>query len=503
MKNLLTILLALTISLAKAQDYQCLQSGVQHHFINNQGYMRGIRIDAKTGSGADSVFHPFRTFRHHGTSSSFDSSDGCWLGKNVIKQADGTFFFDNIFGDTVIIKTQAGLGTSWAFYGSDTAANYVATVTALDTMTVLGALDSIKKITITAYMGSTANPTDSINNFELVLSKNHGFVQVFDLFTFPYHRPGSPYTTGFDGYLDNVCYTTSGLAFPGINNSIFRIVAYRNPTLLELYDLHPGDAYCSGSNQIYQLALTYNSNSYDSVISKTVVDAWHVQFTTRNITCRTNYYYPAMAAPYFTTSTSYGTSALVADTSLAISFTQMPEEMGLMYDWYYLPNDSSRGFISPYYKVRTTRARDVGEMCHYNSEYKKGFPQLAYHICATSSGASFPNDIETSYGLGYSLKNGIAFGSSCEAAMAVEDVDKGITQRTYPNPASTTLSVQTGYTQPYTISLTNIMGATVITQVATKATEEVDIHALQNGLYTITTIDANGYRVNEKVVVTH
>src|SRR5437868_2872959 len=153
MKKLLLLILVFSSHFCDAQNWQCLQAGVKHYFTNGNGYLRGIRIDSVRTVGSDVLYYPFHTprGRYHGWSTPpLDSMGGSWLGKNVIAKNDGTFLVDNFLHDTVIIKTVAYPGDSWIFYNDTTSLYYKAEVLAVDTMTVLGVIDSIKRILITA-----------------------------------------------------------------------------------------------------------------------------------------------------------------------------------------------------------------------------------------------------------------------------------------------------------------------------------------------------------------
>jgi hypothetical protein len=165
MKNtLLLLLFVFSAQFSHAQNYNCLQSGVKHYFTNSNGYLRGIRIDSVRTSGTDVIYYPFKTKRNF-LSTAPDTTNGSWLGSRVIQQANGTFLFNTIMLDTVIIKTQANVGESWVFYNDSSSNYYIATVTSKDTMTILGTVDSIKTITLTAYADSAINAGDSINHF--------------------------------------------------------------------------------------------------------------------------------------------------------------------------------------------------------------------------------------------------------------------------------------------------------------------------------------------------
>jgi len=188
MKKLLysVILLVAFYNSSFAQNWQCLQYGPKHYFINGNNYLRGIRIDSVQTDGANTIYYPYKTARKldYPESTIAGNVAGSWLGCKVIEEPDGIFLFDNMWNDTVVIKTLANVGDTWPFFNDTSQISYTATVTSLGTMVVLGAMDSVKTITITADSGGISNPLDPVNNFQLILSKNNGFVQVCDLYTF-------------------------------------------------------------------------------------------------------------------------------------------------------------------------------------------------------------------------------------------------------------------------------------------------------------------------------
>ncbi|MFI5196347.1 MAG: hypothetical protein ACHQD8_04595, partial [Chitinophagales bacterium] len=248
MKRVLLILILFSAYFSKAQNYQCLQSGVKHYFTNGNGYLRGIRIDSVKTSGSDVIYYPFHTSRGRypyaaGFNALLDSNGGSWLGKKVIQRNNGTFLFDNLWGDTVIINTQASIGDTWVFCKDTSSLYYYANVLSIDTMTVLGVLDTVKTIIINAYNGTTLITADPVNNFQIVLSKNHGFVHTFDLYTFPYHAPDSNYARGFDYYLDALIHNSTAPFIPTQSNSTFALVQLTNPTGSQLYDWNVGDVF--------------------------------------------------------------------------------------------------------------------------------------------------------------------------------------------------------------------------------------------------------------------
>ena len=244
---LLSIILCICTDASDAQNWQCIEPGVKQYFINNNGYLRGIRVDSVT-IGDTTVYYPSHTPRgpYYGTSVPpvLDSNGGSWVGKKVIQLSDGSFIFDSYWNNSVMIKTHAYVGDSWVFYSDSSSLYYQANVISIDTMTVLSFTDSVKKILVTAYTGSTPVHSDPVDSFQIILSKNNGFVQAFDLYTFPYHKPDSLFRAGLDYFLDrsNMPYDDIGAVYtPSKAYSIFRLTNFINPTQEQLYNWGVGD----------------------------------------------------------------------------------------------------------------------------------------------------------------------------------------------------------------------------------------------------------------------
>ena len=258
MKNRLSLFFAFFCVMCCAsvdgQNYQCLQSSVTHYFINGNNYLRGIRIDSSKLTGDTVVYYPYHTgrgaYNYPAVMPFSDTNGGSWLGKKVLQLTDGTFIFDNYWGsDSVIIKTQAHTGDSWVFYKDTGSLYYKATVVSADTMTILSSRDSVKNILVTAQNASGIVTTDPLDSFTIILGKNSGFVQVFDLYTFPYHKPDSAYRPGLDYFLDRSTSTlaninnTAGTAGPSAITASFNIVDLIIPNDVQLHSWDIGDIF--------------------------------------------------------------------------------------------------------------------------------------------------------------------------------------------------------------------------------------------------------------------
>ena len=487
-KTLLITLTFFSFLVASAQNYQCLQSGVKHYFTNSSGYLRGIRIDSVRTSGTDMLYYPFHTPRGRYSTIGvgtipLDSNGGSWLGKKVIQQNNGTFLFDNMWGDTIIIKTQAHTGDSWIFYNDTTQRYYVANLSVTDTMTVLGVLDSIKKIDLAAYDDTGLVTHDSINSFQIILSKNNGFVKAIDLYTFPYHAPDSAYYKGLDFYLDVLTSYNVGSwgPPPSAISSHFTLTHYIAPIWTQIFDRNPGDVFeynVSFPSFFDYYYYTRTIVCLDSVINKI------------NYPDSDNYHYSGWIDTGYTYTTSH--SEIFYNTPM-IDTTWMPEEYRpapAHYDQsvlqYYTPNDTTYCVNGPLYEFISNEI--VGSIWHnllfensgIHRTYKTGLGLVNYYDY--DSGQDFYWDTT----LTYYVKSGVPCGHYIPHGpfLAVNNTYLPQSMYTiYPNPAITELTIESTK-QPITqITITNLLGQPIYQQAANSLLARVDVSALAPGVY--------------------
>ena len=519
MKNTLLVLFCLISTIGFAQNYQCLQYGPKYYFLNGEGYLRGIRIDSTFHESGYSVYYPYRSLRsgHYIASPYYghiDTNGGSWLGKRVIQldDADGTFLFDNIWGDTTIIKTHANLGDSWTFFNDTTNVSYIATVTAIDTETVVGAFDSVKTITITADSAGMPRIHDPVNNFQMKLSKGHGFTQIFDLYTFPYHRPDTfDIVQFFDYYLDNLlgniyycdvdyCYQH----LPNVANSVFKKVNFHNPTTREIYDFAVGDIYEFYWDDARVIDNVYiEERTIDTIVSK-VVGVYTVDYTTKH------HFQQDIYDPYGGVSHFYsaGVGGFHGDTTLLLNMDKMPEEIdGLIYHYY--PNCYIYDTLGCYSTIGYTIDRGHVLWTADGDGYE-GIPtsSISYAIGYgnTSEMRNFilgDETIDQEYMFIY--KN----GDSCYGRVVALDEVKSLSiadhnLKIFPNPANDQFTVKTeNYNQSHTITITNTMGQ-IVGQVNTDKNEElISTTDYAPGLYYVTVTDKSGGRLIQKLAVVH
>jgi len=509
MKLVLLAIILFISFFSVAQEYNCLQQRVKPFYTNGNGYLRGMRIDSISVSGSDTIYHPYHTPRGQYLYL-LDSTGGSWLGKNVIKHANGAFVFDDIWHDSVVIKTQAILGDSWVFYRDTTNVSYKATVTLVDTMTIMGAIDSVKAIAIEADTNGHINSSDPVNNFEIILSKAHGFVQVFDLYTFPYHKPGNVAAgiMTYDYYLDLVegdlaCVCDMGTSPNSAStaNSVFRLAPFHNPTFMELNSFSVGEVLeFNDLLSAYNGQSNTNTQTLDTILSKTTT-ASSVSYTMIQSSLITHIYYTG-TADTTTYAFSRDTATATYDTTLLIDTTLMPEEWNVNYFYHFFPQTSyDSGKNCP----EAVLVVDVN-----NIAYPTGQVVFEY-LMGTGNGAYIGNTTKT-YSLGFGLSaismnnwtNGTGYGpwgsetasynyiydrdSSCGNyqsinSLTVNQVPSPTTEiHVFPNPVHDLLNINaTGLLT--NVVITNVIGQTLFNNGWNADKAQVDVSGFPVGIY--------------------
>ena len=482
----------------QAQNYNCLQSGVKPFYTNGNGYLRGMRIDSVRASGSDTIFYPYHTPRYRTYPP--DSTGNSWLGKKVIKQADGTFLFDDMWHDTVVVKTQALLGDTWTFYNDTTNISYKATVTAIDTMTVLGTLDSVKKIKIEADTNGVMNIADPVNHFTIILSKHHGFVQIFDLYTFPYHIPGDLVhgLEGYDYYYDlvlgnTICNCDIGPAnIADTINSIFHLVPFHDPTLMEVYNFSIGEVLeFSRSQDNFSTNLHSSTTTLDTILSKTIASTY-VTYTMAEATAISN-----MATPSIPPIYSYGVVVRTYDTTKLIDTTLIPEEWNNRYFYHFFPKANyNSADVCPdtvcIVDVNNIAYPGGGIMLNYDFPSGMSFLPNSTNIYGIGFGLSrmdYSNNISMNIsGYGYYIyanNNGDSCGTFSPITNAVPQLNLPTTHiDLFPNPAHDELTINASGTINEVV-ISNLLGQIVYSQSYNTEQVKVDISALQTGVYFI------------------
>lgn len=471
------LLLFITLFSAYAQNYECIKPHLKQYFTNSAGYIKGIGLDSVTVSGNDVTLYPFRTLRgyYYPPGTKMDTTGGSWIGKRVTIQRGGVYCFENGWNDTIFIMSGAGLNDTWPLY-TTTKYNYDATVTAIDTMTFMGVIDSVKTITIKALQ-----MPDLMNGRKIILSKNHGFVQLPDLYNFPFRVDSiaiNQLPKGIDYFYDRN-------PDPMGDFSQTLLKGHRG---VDIYNYNIGDTI-----MISQPGYIGTLVTLTKVITQKNTTPSQVIYTADIIRKLEQTGKPATY--------SYSTETITADTN---AFFGMPEN--------YLQNGGASYFYKEY---------DVS-YCQAGPKYRKHHQQ----VCC---GGQYYGSFEESF-----FKTGIGFVSSyynpgkgseirsvnvkyyniggkrCNPYLSVSGLNKPVTSegvQVYPVPANDMLIIST--VEDLTtaaIILKDMSGRTLYSIAAADMTGKIQIPVtdLPSGIYTLSVTDEKSSTyIHRKVLVQH
>ncbi len=148
-------------------------------------YLRAIWADSSVTSGGITTNYFYRSLRPDENNIMNLTTNATWLGKKNIRNLSGEEYYFNQFGDSLFIKTLAGIGDNWIFCKDSNNVSYKATVVSKNTQLIDGIIDSVKTIQLQAYQGALPIAS-TYNSLPIVLSKSHGFYSMFEFFAFPY-----------------------------------------------------------------------------------------------------------------------------------------------------------------------------------------------------------------------------------------------------------------------------------------------------------------------------
>lgn len=223
--KLTIILLLCSISnIIIGQDYQTINSNRIAYF-DNQFWknIECIRIDSIKNQ-RDSILYPFCVIQNV-SSYCFSPYVASWIGKNVTIKENGQNEFINKVGDTITINTNAVLGEKWIAF-NNASLTIEATVKFHDTLTFLGINDSVKTIEFQSYDKNMDSVNLRLNDMQVQISKNYGFVKIFNFYLFPNFKVAYPFRKILE-------YDLIGLSNPK--------VGVQNLTWFDVHDFQIGD----------------------------------------------------------------------------------------------------------------------------------------------------------------------------------------------------------------------------------------------------------------------
>ncbi len=352
------ILLGLLSFPMNAQNYQNICSEGETYFGKYTHYLLSFRNDSIEhiqGSAGDSIIWSFPTIQNlTGNPTCYDINFGSILGRKIIKKADGTFIFFNLNEDSIVIQSQATLNQSWKCVNLSGGNYILATITGIQSDTIIGVADSIKVITLQAKDSVGQIIPHDFNGKQIKLSKSYGFIQVYQIVKFPE---------------DTACYYFEGKTSPSIG--------YQDFSFHECYDFDIGDEfhYDNSSNFHYTKTIKILLEKYTSSTGDTVTFRWERCYVENT-----------MGGPYIGHDTIWETISPQTNSFFPV-FTKQPYE-------YYPQIGKCHKYIrrSNNYHTRSTK-RFEASVYYWDSCWKQSDYDVTYHY---SSGLG-----RTTYRKGY------------------------------------------------------------------------------------------------------
>ncbi|MEO8087837.1 MAG: hypothetical protein ABI763_13520, partial [Bacteroidota bacterium] len=229
----LLLLFCLLTATIFAQNWQTVLSNRNAFFYGDcSSSIRALFVDSTSFSGTDSVLYNYRgipdgCYYYPGC---FHINDTLWPGVKILISQNGDNLFLNYANDSIIIKTRAYLNDTWRLFEMDNGDYISGEIDSINFVPVLGMMDSVKNIKLTARNSSGNTIAHTINGHYIKISKNHGLVTSVSLFNFP---------------SEEYEYSIIGLSNP--------VLGLQNLTAAEIFNLDVGDIFQYSNHEDYGL----------------------------------------------------------------------------------------------------------------------------------------------------------------------------------------------------------------------------------------------------------
>jgi hypothetical protein len=484
---------------SSAQNYSIISPEYKTWFNNAKGYLKGMRIDSVHVGATEKVHYPFHTARLRAENAFYaDTLGGSWLGKTIIENMDGSgTSILNKWGDTVFIKNDAVLNESWVLYHDTSAVFIKATVVSVDTMSMANISDSVKIIRLTVMNGNTEQVGDSLNNLELILSKEHGFFQAIELYLLPFHEPGNTaYDAQIDMYLKEYLNAVNWEFIRA--NLTFRRVAYNFPNERKIYDYHTGDVMIRRTHTNYWELGNYREERDSIVLSTGMGDSLQVEIAQSyhvvEFQMGTEVVLYSGTNHYFRT---YHSRPVFPPDDTA----KMSEEWFTTDYLYFIEHDSSFCHTSNVYLAYNHFLNSNGE--NYQFEQSRNSVCLKEGLGVMRIGnSSFPAESRHDVYLRGARKNGQFCGPDNLALSIGEDLSSDLQANVYPNPVNDYLLIDCNEDVSLSVSLTDLSGRELVRNRTGKRKLKINVSNLPPGLYLLNT-KVGVHNIVRKIIVQH
>ena len=483
-KFILLLLVFLSSFGILAQNYQTLKSNEIHYFKNDDNSILATKIDSFVSNSTDSTFYPFKTLRR--TNEQLDSvvlsnikrSDS-WLGHKIIVKANGDNLFFNQYNDTIFIKTNSALNSSFSIYTYDNGNTVTGTVTNISEENILGTMDSVKTITL-----SSNDPSFSLNPATIKIGKTSGLISFFPFYSFP-----NQYN------LKNNTLSQSDFKIVGQD---FPKIGITKPTFHEIYDMEIGDVIQTYSYYHGDIPVIHSSQTTKQY---TIIDKTFLPNDSVTYQVQTNRQYDFFGSinndpPY--TSFSSDTIQFIHNISQDYITELMPEEFNysITTKVLYLYHTDQCNFKQT---LRDDNVYPIGSSLTYYDDWHSSTTSRTYRSNALSFYYSCydPQIGGCDFSIGYlfNTHNGQSCGAPVILGLDKKQINPQIFE-VYPNPTiSGFLNLKIEATQ-FAIQVFNQLGQPVNFQLSDQI---IDLSSNPKGIYYIQISTENGQHTKKLI----
>jgi len=456
--SLILIVLLTTISLKSQNGYQTVYSNRTAYFQGEYNLVETLKIDSCKFIN-DSILFPSRTLQLIGDEC-YDPFGGGWAGKKIIINDEWNYFF-NDENDTVKIKTNAVLNETWNLFLKPDI-TITATVTNLDTITVLGVIDSVKTITLHVYDNTMKPQPHGLEGTTIAISKHSGLTKTLNFTYFPTVKFRPAY------------YVTKNLDLIGITNPE---LGQQNIKWFDVFDFQEGDEfhYVNSSNSL-MLGGSAHEKKYIIRIIKRENFEDSIRYT-ENIETLLKYKQNT-SSDYITT---YDNQQV---TNIVYKNAEFDHEPGIPV----FQNDSSMLVVYPSFSVNSSpemyfkendcwhRSNVIDDACNYTS-YAKG-----RGLIASSSGCwewqSYDNTQQVYY-----KKDSSTWGTPL-LLTDINELSELSEIKVYPNPIADKIYVcMNDFSRSYSFELLDAKGETIKKTELNTNSNIINLEKLNRGVY--------------------
>ena len=456
--SLILIVLLSTISVKSQNGYQTVYSNRTAYFQGEYNLVETLKIDSCKFIN-DSILFPSRTLQLIGDEC-YDPFGGGWAGKKIIINDEWNYFF-NDENDTVKIKTNAVLNETWNLFLKPDI-TITATVTNLDTITVLGVIDSVKTITLHVFDNTMKQQPHELEGTTIAISKHFGLTKTLNFTYFPTvkFRPAD--------------YVTKNLNLIGITNPK---LGQQNIKWFDVFDFQEGDEfhYINSSNSLMSGGSAFEKKYIIRIVKRENFED-SIRYT-ENIETLLNYKQNT-SSDYITT---YDNQQV---TNIVYKNAEFDHEPGIPI----FQNDSSMLVVYPSFSVNSSpemyfkendcwhRSNVIDDACNYTS-YAKG-----RGLIASNSGCWEWQSSDNTQQV-YYKKDSSTWGTPL-LLTDINELSELSEIKVYPNPIADKIYVyMNDFSRSYSFELLDAKGETIKKTELNTNSNIINLEKLNRGVY--------------------